>query len=147
VRESDRPEDDPADDAAPYWRHLGEHQLFVQQCCRCDMKRFPPMPGCPHCGHLDAEWVEVTHGGIVYSWVKVHRTANSAFAAEVPYVIATVELAPGCRIVGRLELEGPGVPRIGQAVTPTFFDRDGTTELRFRAEPAPANSQESNHHA
>jgi uncharacterized OB-fold protein len=106
------------------------------------------MPGCPHCGHLDAEWIEVTWVGTVYSWVKVHRTGNSDFTSEVPYVVATVELARGCRIVGRLEGEGSAVPRIGTAVTPTFFDRNGTTELRFRAVPGQANfRQASNHHA
>jgi|GEM_PF-730894 uncharacterized OB-fold protein len=133
-----------ADDAAPYWKHLGVHELFVQQCGNCAKSRFPPMPGCPHCGSLDAEWIKVDDGGTIYSWVRVHRTTNPSFVAETPYVLVTVDLAPGCRIVGRLE--GSEAPRMGQPVTLTFIDHAHTTELRFRPGSRTTNSpQEPDH--
>jgi uncharacterized OB-fold protein len=46
----------------------------------------------------------------------------------VPYVIATVDLDAGARMVGRLA----GAPAIGARVAHEFVDHDTWTELRFR---------------
>jgi uncharacterized OB-fold protein len=121
-----------------YWDGLLEHRVLVQRCASCGKHRFPAMPACPHCGVPGGEVVELsgltTGGATVYSWIVVHRAFNPAFANDVPYTVATVELAPGCRTVARVE-GPPGAVGAGTALVPAFVDHDGWTELRFTVAP------------
>jgi uncharacterized OB-fold protein len=119
------------DESRFYWDGLRAHRVLVEQCAACGRHRFPPMPACPHCGTPGGDIVELDGRGTVYSWIVVHRAFNEVFAPEVPYTIAVVELAPGCRTVARTE----GGVTAGTAVEPFFVDHDGWTELRFRVVP------------
>jgi hypothetical protein len=87
------------------------------------------MPSCPYCGTEGGTDVEVPGTGTVYSWVGVHRAMTPAFAGEVPYTVATVDLDGGGRIFARVSPSG--AVAIGVAVVPEFVDHDGWTELRF----------------
>ena len=116
------------EDSAPYWQGLREHRLLLQRCSDCGETRFPPMPGCPNCGSSESEELEVVAGGTVYSWISVHRAITEATEPELPYHIAVVELAPGCRTVGRYR---GGRPEIGIPVEFAFVDHEGWTELVF----------------
>ncbi|GAB3359494.1 Zn-ribbon domain-containing OB-fold protein [Amycolatopsis echigonensis] len=118
----------PDEDSAPYWAALAEHRVLLPICDSCSARHFPPTPACPHCGHPHTHWEEVPATGSVYSFITVHRAFDPAFADQVPYVIATVDLQAGVRTVGRLS----GTPAIGARVSPEFTDHDGWTELRFR---------------
>jgi uncharacterized OB-fold protein len=120
----------PDADTEPYLEALRRHELVLQQCLACGRFRFPPMPACPWCGSNDAEWRPVSGDGVVYSWVGVQRALTPAFESEVPYTIATIELAEGARLFGRLD--GPEPTSPGGAVSATFVDHAGWTELRFR---------------
>ena len=126
-------------DSEPFWAALREHRI-VLQCCAADGRlRFPPMLSCPHCGTPGGDVVEVSGDARVYSWVTVHWPLTPAMADEVPYTIATVELAEGARMVGRLEGEaGDGV-----AVTATFVDHDDWTELRWAVSAASGGDRAS----
>jgi uncharacterized OB-fold protein len=88
------------------------------------------MPACPWCGATTATFVTASGEGHVYSWVGVQRALTPGFESEVPYTIATVELLEGARVFGLLEGPEPVAP--GDAVTASFVDHDGWTELRFR---------------
>jgi uncharacterized protein len=69
---------------------------------------------------------------MVYSWVGVQRPMTPAFAGEVPYTVATVDLDGGARVFGRVTpLEEVA---IGVRVAPEFVDHSEWTELRFRVE-------------
>jgi uncharacterized OB-fold protein len=122
------------EDSAPFWSAVRKHRLMVQQCMECDVTRFPPMPCCPHCGVAEASWVDAPPQAQVYSWVRVHRTSSEAFSGSVPYTIVTAELAPGCRMVGRLE--GTAAAAIGEWVEPVFVDHPDWTEVRFSVQCA-----------
>lgn len=121
----------PDPDSAPYWEALREHRVVLRTCPACGSRHFPPTPACPHCGHAQVRWDRVTATGTIYSFVAVHRAFDPAFADDVPYVIATVDVDGGARMVGRLS----GPPAIGARVAPEFVDHDGWTELRFRVVP------------
>lgn len=120
------------EDSAFYWDGLSEHRLLLQECTACSRRRFPPMPSCPYCGDPGFEIVESDGRGTVYSWIVVHLAFDPAFEADVPYVIATVDLEGGGRVVARLEAPresiAPDLP-----VTATYHDHDDWTELRFTA--------------
>ncbi len=120
------------EDSAFYWAGLRAHRLLLQRCedVECRRVRFPPMPGCPWCGGVGSSIVESSGRGVVYSQVRVHRAFSDAFAADVPYVVATVELDDGCRVVGRVEPEERSA--IGAAVEAFHHDHGEWTELRFR---------------
>ena len=65
----------------------------------------------------------------------VHRSFGAPFADQVPYTVALVDLAEGCRVLGRLE--GASSPvHAGLAVTARFVDHAAWTELRFAPTPA-----------
>lgn len=121
----------PDVDSQFYWDGLARNELLVQECGACHKRRFPPMPSCPYCAAVDTVVREAV-AGAVYSWVVVHRAFQPAFASEVPYSLATVDLDGGGRIVGRLE---PGeAARPGLRVRPHFVGHQGWTEARFHPE-------------
>jgi uncharacterized OB-fold protein len=118
-------------DSRSYWEGLAQGRIILQECSSCEKRRFPPMPSCPYCGARGFE-VREASGGEVFSWVTVRRAFQPAFAEEVPYTIATVDLDGGGRIVGRLEPAEDVTA--GQRVHPRFVAHQGWTELRFQAE-------------
>jgi uncharacterized OB-fold protein len=76
----------------------------------------------------------------VYSWITVHRALDAARADDLPYTIAAVELAEGCRVFARVEA-APDAIAADLAVTARYVDHDGWTELRFApTEPAEPSS-------
>jgi uncharacterized OB-fold protein len=88
------------------------------------------MPSCPYCAARECS-VQTTSGkGSVYSWIVVHRAFDPAFASEVPYTLASIDLAEGGRVVARLE--GAAAPRFGMQVQAVFLDHPEWTELRFQ---------------
>jgi uncharacterized OB-fold protein len=128
--EPERPGPAPDRESAAFWTALAEHRFVLQRCASCARHRFPPMPSCPWCGATGTTLSESSGGGEVYSWVTVHRAFAEAFAADVPYVVAAVELDEGCRVFGRVEV-APDAVHAGLAVVPVFVDHDDWTELRF----------------
>ena len=120
----------PDEHSASFWEGLRRHQVVLQSCEHCGRRRFPPMPACPYCGTAGGVDVVVAGTGTVYSWVGVKRAMTPAFAGEVPYSVATVDLDGGGRVFARVTPSGDVA--IGIAVLPEFVDHDSWTELRFR---------------
>ncbi|MGZ4650267.1 MAG: Zn-ribbon domain-containing OB-fold protein [Kineosporiaceae bacterium] len=126
------PRPSPDEQSGPYWEGLREKRVMVQACTACGRRRFPPTPGCPYCADPGIRWEEAPGSGTVYSFITVHRAFDPAFADDVPYAIATVDLDGGGRIVGR----ATGATEIGARVAPAFVDHGDWTELRFAVDPA-----------
>ena len=122
------PRPEPDADSRAFWDELAAHRIVLQRCAACRRRRFPPVPSCPYCADPESILEQVVGSGRVYSFVVVHRAFDPAFAADVPYTVATVDLDGGGRVAGRLE----GVPAVNATVAPTFVDHPGWTELRFR---------------
>jgi uncharacterized protein len=117
-------------DSQFYWDGLRARRLLVQRCNHCGRHRFPPMPGCPTCAWPTSDVVEVEPRATIYSWIVVHRALTPAFQDEVPYVVAVVELAEGCRLLARLDHQEP--IEVGQTAVGRYVDHASWTELRFR---------------
>ena len=126
-----RPGPEADEDSAPFWEALRAHEVLVQKCANCDVVRFPPMPGCPHCGSATAKHVVVSGAGQIYSWIVAHRPVGTLTADELPCTIVTVELDEGCRLLGRLD--SSVVPSMERRVVPRFIDHESWTELAFTA--------------
>jgi uncharacterized OB-fold protein len=119
---------EPDADSTFFWDGLKDKKLLIQRCGDCGRSRFPPMPRCPYCASAKSTNIEAAGRGTIYTWIVVHRAFDPAFADEVPFTLATVDLEEGARIVGRLE-DAP--PQFGMRVRATFFNHPDWTELRF----------------
>jgi uncharacterized protein len=89
----------PAPESVPYWQAARAHRLELPHCNACGRFWFPPSQLCPHCLAADFKWTPVSGRGRVFSFVTFHRVYHEAFAQEVPYVVALVELEEGPRML------------------------------------------------
>lgn len=120
-------------DSKPWWDALAERRLLLPRCNACGCHWFPPTPGCPTCGANDFGFVEVSGRGTLYSWVVVQRALHPAFAEDVPYTIALVELEEGPRLFGRLFANGsPRDVTAGMRLQPVFYTVQDRTLLGFQ---------------
>lgn len=116
-----------------YWDGLSDGRLMVRVCDACERAAFPPMPGCPHCGHESGRVVQSAGGGSLYSWTQCHVAFAPELAHEVPYVVGLIDLPEQARIVARIE----GVPAsqlyAGLELVAKFdrVDADGQPSLTF----------------
>jgi uncharacterized OB-fold protein len=113
-----RPRPDP--DTAPFWAATLAGRLDLQRCASCGLVVFYPRARCPRC-HGDAlVWATMSGRGAVYASTVVHRPADESFAAEVPYVVALVDLDEGARLMARIVGCPPEEVRTGMPVTVRF---------------------------
>lgn len=112
----------PAGDPAlePFLAAAREHQLVVQRCDGCGALRFPPRELCSACLATGSAWVRVSGRGTVFSFNVMHQVYHPAFATEVPYVVAVVQLEEGPRLVTNVVDCPPAEMRIGLPVDVVF---------------------------
>jgi|OpeIllAssembly_1097287.scaffolds.fasta_scaffold1767422_1 hypothetical protein len=88
--------------ARPFWDGARAGRLLIQRCQHCGRHVFYPRVACPHCASERLEWVEASGRGTVYSYTVVYNNAPSAFVADVPYVVAVIQLAEGVRMLSNI---------------------------------------------
>jgi hypothetical protein len=94
-----KPKPRPAPESLPYWQAAREHRLALPKCEDCEKFWFPPSRACPHCLSMNVSFQTVSGRGKVFSFVTFHRVYRPAFAQDVPYVVALVELEEGPRVL------------------------------------------------
>jgi len=82
----------------PFWDGLAAGELRVQKCDDCGRLVFYPRPHCPDCLSEALTWTPLSGRGRVYTYTIVRRAMHPAFAPDVPYVFAIVELEEGPRL-------------------------------------------------
>jgi uncharacterized protein len=121
---------------APYWNAAREGRLVVQECRSCGQLTHPPLPACPGCHATEPGWREVSGAGTVYTYTVVRHPTHFAFADQIPYVLALVELAEGPRLITGITGCPPDEVHVGMPVHVVFREvTEGTTLPYF--EPAP----------
>lgn len=88
--------------AQPFWAAAREHQLLLQHCQDCDKSIHYPRVACPHCASERLDWRAASGRGTIYSYTVVINNAPSAFLADMPYVVAVIELAEGVRMLSNV---------------------------------------------
>jgi uncharacterized OB-fold protein len=88
--------------ARPFWDAAREHRLVLQHCEDCDRPIHYPRVACPHCGSARVGWRPASGRGTVYSYTIVVSNAPSAFLADMPYVVAVIELEEGVRMLSNI---------------------------------------------
>jgi uncharacterized OB-fold protein len=92
----------PDEHSQAYWDAAAEGRLLIQRCGACGEHQFYPRRHCAACLAPDPEWVEAAGTGRLHTFSVVHRTPNSEFAEDTPYVFAIVELDEGVRMSARV---------------------------------------------
>jgi uncharacterized protein len=120
-------------DSAPYWNGARENKLMIQRersTGRCFLYSRRLVPGVDD---AQVEWIQASGKGTIYSFTVAHAPAGPAFKADVPYVVASIELEEGARILTNIVTDRPDALRIGQPVQ-VFFDKvsDELTIPKFR---------------
>ena len=119
------------DDNAAFWEAAREHRLVAQRCASCRRLRHPPRPMCPHCRSLDAELVELSGQGTVYSFSIIHYPPTPFF--DYPVLAVLVDLDEGIRLVSNLVGVDPasieGTSLVGARVAVGWVSADGDAEL------------------
>jgi uncharacterized protein len=117
-----------------FWAAAREHRLVVQRCDDCGRLRHYPQERCPECTSPAWHWSPVSGRGVIYTYTRSHKPFHPAWAGAAPYVVATVELDEGVRMVSDLPPEDTDRVHIGSRVE-VFFDDLPDTEVtlpRFR---------------
>ena len=120
-------------DNRPFWEGCREHVLMLPWCAECEHAFLPPAPVCPRCFGELIEWREASGRGTISTFVVVHQRWFPAFADDIPYNAAQVELEEGPRLTTSLVGVRNEDITVGLEVEAVFDDVDGETTLpRFR---------------
>ncbi|PKN44219.1 MAG: hypothetical protein CVU59_12210 [Deltaproteobacteria bacterium HGW-Deltaproteobacteria-17] len=86
----------------PFWDGTRQGRLLIQKCESCGQHIFYPRLSCPSCFSEKLDWVEASGRGSIYSYTVVHNNAPSAFAADIPYVVAVIRLEEGVQMLSNI---------------------------------------------
>ncbi len=87
---------------APFWEGTKRGELRLQRCLACGHVWFPPSTHCARCLATTYEWITVSGRGKVWSWIVMHQRYFKAFDADLPYIVAMIELAEGPMLMSTL---------------------------------------------
>ena len=113
-----KPVPEPTPESRPYWQGLAEGRLMLQRCADYGRVRHYPRPLCDACHSFATDWVEASGAATLHSWTVAHHPYHPAFRGELPYVLATAELAEGVRMVA--QLRDAATPRLGMQLRVGF---------------------------
>jgi len=105
-----------------YWNACRQHELLIQCCSECGTHQFYPRIFCTSCSSRAVEWVPAEGRGKVMTWTVVRRAVSAAYADDVPYVIALIELHEGPVMMSKLSGCTPESVYTGMAVEVNFED-------------------------
>ena len=95
----------PDEESRPFFAAASQGVLLVRRCDDCGTFMAPtggigtPLrPRCVRCFSAALAWAPAVGRGTLYSFALMHQVYDPAFAHEVPYNIAVVELDEGVRL-------------------------------------------------
>ena len=118
----------------PFWAAARRGELLVQRCRHCGLHQHYPRVLCGRCWRQDLDLVRSAGRGRVWTYTVVHRPGHPAWEADVPYVLALVELDEGPRLMTNVVGVPPERVRVGMRVEARFDRRDDIVLVRFAPE-------------
>lgn len=109
----------------PYWDACAAGELRYQKCESCGTVQRIPRSLCEHCQSQTLEWKTSAREGTVLSFTTVYRAPLPVFKADVPYVIAIVDMDEGFRVMANALPEAATDLTIGAKVRIGFNDAHG----------------------
>lgn len=119
-------------DSAPYWEAANDGRLVLQKCDACDHVFFMPRHLCPECWSDQKSWIDAEGTGTVHSFSVIHRAPLPAFRADVPYVVALIDLIEGPRMMSNIVGDEALDVEIGSPVTLCFETRGDSKVPQFK---------------
>ncbi|HBY95408.1 MAG: Zn-ribbon domain-containing OB-fold protein [Ardenticatenaceae bacterium] len=117
----------------PYWDAAKSGKLMIQCCQACHQNIFYPRLSCPFCFSDRIEWIECSGRGSVYTFSVVRNNPPSAFADDLPFVIAIVRLEEGVQMMTNIVACDPADVYCDMPVAVTFERlNDEITLPKFR---------------
>jgi uncharacterized OB-fold protein len=111
------PEPVPSDFSLPFWEGTRRKELLLQYDAAAGKYQFYARPIGIYSGRRDLEWRAASGRGTIYAFTIVHHAPTPAFAPRTPYVVASVTLDEGVRIMANLINVDPAGVSIGMRVT------------------------------
>lgn len=119
-------------DSINYWESAKQGRLVLRQCAECSHKHFPPRRLCPVCWSEELRWTDATGLGTIHTFTIMRRPPVPEFAAQVPYVVALIDLAEGPRMMANIVGDDAHAVRIGERVSVCFEQRGDWAVPQFR---------------
>lgn len=111
-------------DTAAFWEGCRAHELCFQKCSKCGKVRWPASYLCPDCLSEAHELVRLSPEGKLYSYVIMRKPFHPSLADKIPYVVATVDLKDGVRILANILDWEPDKLRCGADVLIDWHDSE-----------------------
>jgi uncharacterized OB-fold protein len=124
-----------------FWEVCRRHELVIQRCDQCRSFVFPPRVICSECLGTALRWTKVTGRGRVFTYAVYHRVYHEAFAQDIPYVVAIVELEEGVRLLSNIVGCPPDQVHCEMPVEVVFEDVTETVTL-FKFRPSAKADEE-----
>ncbi len=120
-------------ETAPYWEGCRAQKLLIQRCSSCGHYQFYPRIICTACASRKVEWVAASGQGKVLSFTIIRQAISEAYAADVPYVIALIQLDEGPTMMSNVIEFDPERVMMGMPVEVVFEAwNDEITVPKFR---------------
>lgn len=115
-----------------YWEGTAAGELRLRSCKSCGAKFRFNHGWCPECGSDDLGYVVSTGKGVVTNFSIIHVPPYDAYAAEVPYALALIDLEEGVRMMANVVDCDPTAVCVGMKVAVTYEDRGGVKLPQFK---------------
>ncbi|MGZ8196795.1 MAG: Zn-ribbon domain-containing OB-fold protein [Burkholderiales bacterium] len=117
----------------PFWEGAREGRLVMQKCGACGHIRYPISHVCPDCLSYEFEWTPLSGRGEVFSYVVFYQLYNKAFADDIPYNVALIQLDEGPRMMSNIVGADNDAVKVGDKVEAAFEKAtDEITIPKFR---------------
>jgi uncharacterized OB-fold protein len=127
----------PNPETTAWWEACRRHELLVQRCTKCGQVQFYPRIICGNCTSDRLELIRSAGRGRVNTFTICRRPVSEAYASDVPYVIALVQLDEGPTMMCNIVECDPESVDTGMRVEVTFEKwSEEITIPQFRPEPA-----------
>jgi uncharacterized OB-fold protein len=120
----------------PFWDAANEGTLLVQRCDRCGHVQHYPRNICVKCWSHELQWVVAAGTGTIWTFTVVNVPGHPAWSAEVPYVLALVELDEGPRLMTNIIGCDPNDVQVGQRVVLTPSRPSGSNQTLMQFSPS-----------
>jgi uncharacterized protein len=112
------------DETRGFWEGTVAEELRVQVCGVCGHRQLPGGPCCRECLSAQVTWARASGRGTVFSYTVVHKALHPAFAEQVPYVLADIQLEEGPILTSNVTDVAPHDVSIGMPVEVWFEESD-----------------------
>ncbi|MBM3945419.1 MAG: hypothetical protein FJ317_08045 [SAR202 cluster bacterium] len=122
----------PQGESDVFWQKAKQHELWLRRCDECGKAYFYPRDISPCCFSKKTSWMKASGRATLHTFAIVHRAPTPAFADDVPFVTAIVDLEEGPRMPTNIVGIGEPAPeklRIGMKLQVVFEDATDTITL------------------